>query len=79
VKPEIDWEISTVQSKALLMGFEQTGAGDFSLPVMIKLLTATVLGGEEYGSAYDVTDNELLGVKESTEEELKRLIAEKVI
>jgi hypothetical protein len=44
----------------------------------MKILAGTALAGETYGSAYEETDNELLGVKELTEEDLKKLVAERL-
>ena len=76
VRPDIKWEISKVQSSAILKeGLDKLSTGDFSMPVIIKVLTGTAGAGETYGSAYDETDNELLGVKELTEEDLKKLVA----
>ena len=43
------------------------------------LFRSTAFGGDIYGSAYDKTDNELLGVKELTEAELKKLVADKLV
>ena len=79
LKPEIKWEITKVSTKAMLKSsLEQIAAGDSSHSVIMKGLLATVLGGEEYGSAYEVTDNELLGIKELTREELKQLVAKRL-
>lgn len=76
LKPEIKWETSKAHTSVLLKeSLEQIGAGDFSMPVMLKLLTGTALAGDTYGGAYDVTDNKLLGIKELTAEELKILVA----
>ena len=49
------------------------------MPVIMKILTGTAFGGDIYGSAYDKTDNELLGVKELTEAELKKLVVDKLV
>ena len=79
LRPDIKWEISKVQTSAILKeGLDRLNAGDFSMPAIMKLLTGTAFAGEIYGAAYDETDNELLGVKELTEEDLKKLVAEKV-
>jgi hypothetical protein len=43
-----------------------------------KIIKGTGLAGETYNSAYDETDNELLGVKELKEEDLKMIVAEKL-
>ena len=77
VRPDIKWEISKVQTSAILKeGLDEFSAGDFSMPVIMKVVAGTVLAGDVYGAAYDETDNELLSVKELTEEDLKKLVAE---
>ncbi|KAK9328266.1 hypothetical protein V1520DRAFT_297785 [Lipomyces starkeyi] len=75
LRPDIKWEISKVQTSAILKdGLDELSAGDFSMPIIMKILTGTALAGDIYGCAYDETDNELLGVKELTEEDLKKLV-----
>ncbi|KAG0646840.1 hypothetical protein D0Z07_6395 [Hyphodiscus hymeniophilus] len=77
IRPDIKWETTKVQASAVLKeGLGEISAGDFSMPVILKVLAGTALGGDSYGSAYDETDNELLGVKELSEEELKILVAQ---
>lgn len=49
-----------------------------AIAASLKHLAATVLGGEEYGIAYDVTYNKLLGPKELTKEKLKKFVANKL-
>ncbi|PVH74502.1 NAD(P)-binding protein [Cadophora sp. DSE1049] len=79
LRPDVKWEISKVQTSALLKeGLDKLGAGDFSMPVIMKILTGTAFAGDSYGGAYDETDNELLGVKELTEEDVRKLIAGKL-
>ena len=79
LRPDDKWEISKVSSSAILKeGLDEFSAGDFSTPVIFKIIQGTGLAGETYGSAYDETDNELLGVKELTEEDLKKFVAEKL-
>ncbi|EXJ82579.1 hypothetical protein A1O3_06392 [Capronia epimyces CBS 606.96] len=79
LRPNIKWEISEVQTSAVLKeGLDELGAGDFSMPVFMKILKGTALAGDTYGAAFDETDNDLLGVKELTEEDLKKLIAGKL-
>jgi len=79
LRPDIKWEVSKVQTSALLKeGLDGVSAGDVSRSVMMKILAGTAMAGETYGSAYDETDNELLGVRELTEEELKELVAGKL-
>ncbi|KAK9252679.1 NmrA-like family-domain-containing protein [Lipomyces tetrasporus] len=79
VRPDIKWETSKVQTSAVLKeGLDELSAGDFSMPVIMKILKGTAFAGDIYGGAYDETDNELLGVKELTEEDLKKLVAGKL-
>jgi len=79
LRPDIKWETSKVQTSAVLKeGLAEISAGDFSMPVIMKILAGTALAGELYGAAFDVTDNELLGVKELTEEDLKKRVAGKL-
>lgn len=79
LRPDIKWEISKVQTSAMLKeGLDGVSVGDFSPPVIMKIVTGTALAGDLYGSAYDETDNELLGVTELTEEDLKKLVAGKL-
>lgn len=79
IKPEATWDISTVESAALLQeSLEAFASGDVGMPVIMKLLKATAFGGEQYGAAYDVTDNEILGIATVTESELKKLVAERL-
>ncbi|KAK5052758.1 hypothetical protein LTR84_002624 [Exophiala bonariae] len=79
LKPEDKWHTSTVATSALLKeGLDEFSAGDFSFPVIFKIIAGTGLAGETYGSAYDETDNDLLGVQELTEADLTRVVAEKL-
>lgn len=79
LRPEDKWEISKVPASAVLKeGLDEFSAGDFSFPVIFKIIKGTSFAGETYGSAYDETDNELLGVKELTEEDLTNIVAEKL-
>ncbi|KAL3478297.1 hypothetical protein BJX99DRAFT_256622 [Aspergillus californicus] len=79
VRPYIKWEVSTVQASAVLKeGLDVFSAGDFSIPVTMKILTGTAFAGDIYGGAYDETDNELLSVKELTEGDLNDLVAGKL-
>ncbi|KAF4631366.1 hypothetical protein G7Y89_g6760 [Cudoniella acicularis] len=79
LRPDIKWETSKVQTSALLKeGVNELSAGDFSMPVILKILAGTALAGDIYGGAYDETDNELLGVKELTGEDLNKLVAGKL-
>jgi hypothetical protein len=79
LRPDIKWEISEVQPSAVLKeGLDEIQAGNFSMPAMMKILKGTVAAGDAYGAAYDETDNELLGIKELTEDDIKQLVAEKL-
>ncbi|KAI0123779.1 hypothetical protein BJ170DRAFT_94808 [Xylariales sp. AK1849] len=79
LRPDIKWEISKVQASAVLKeGLDGLGAGDFTFPVIMKIIAGTAAAGDVYGAAYDQTDNELLGIKELTEEDLKKLVAAKL-
>jgi hypothetical protein len=64
--------------RVLKEGLDGLGAGDFSMPVIMKILTGTAFAGYIDGGAYDETDNELLGVKELIEEDLEKLLAGKL-
>ena len=80
LRPDVKWDISKVQTSALLKeGLEGCRAGDFSMPVIMKIVTGTAGAGDTYGAAFDETDNELLGIKELTEEYLKKLVAGKLV
>ncbi len=76
--PEVNWEVtSKVSTSAILQaGVEEAKAGNFGESVIMKILAGTAMAGETYGSAFDETDNELLGIKELSEEDLKKIIAE---
>ncbi|KEF55878.1 uncharacterized protein A1O9_07458 [Exophiala aquamarina CBS 119918] len=76
LKPTVKWEISEVQTSVLLQqSLEEIKAGNFSQPTVMKLIYSTAFGGEAYGTAYDENDNQLLGIKELTEEYLKERVA----
>ncbi|KAL3427453.1 oxidoreductase [Phlyctema vagabunda] len=75
VRPDIEWkESAAISSEILKEGLEAAAAGDFGMPTIMKLLTGTAMAGDEYGAAYDKTDNELLGVPALGLDELKKLI-----
>lgn len=79
LRPDVNWEVSKTQTSAMLReGLDEIAAEGFSMPVMMKIVGGTALAGDIYGGAYDETDNQLLGVQELTEEDLKRLVAEKL-
>ncbi|KAM0123636.1 hypothetical protein ACHAO1_011248 [Botrytis cinerea] len=79
LRPEIQWEISNVRTSVMLKeGLEAISAGDYSAPVFMKIVTGTAFAGDSYGCAYDETDNELLGIKKLTEEDVRKLIATKL-
>jgi hypothetical protein len=75
IKPELKWEVSKIPASTVLQeGLDGLKAGDFSMPVVLKVIAATAMGGEQYGAAYDETDNEMLGVKKLSEEDLRKLV-----
>ncbi|ETN41055.1 uncharacterized protein HMPREF1541_02990 [Cyphellophora europaea CBS 101466] len=79
LRPDITWKLSKVQTSALLKeGLDSARAGDYSFPTILKVLGGTALAGDTYGAAFDETDNSLLGVKEMTQEDLKKLVASKL-
>ena len=79
LRPDIEWEISTAQTSSILKeGLDGINAGDFSTPTIMKIIVSTALAGDVYGCAYDETDNEILGIKELTDEDFKRLVAERL-
>lgn len=79
LEPTIKWETSRVQTSAILKeGLDGISAGDFSMPVVTKILQGTAFAGDTYGAAFDATDNELLGVKELTKDDVKKLVAGKL-
>jgi hypothetical protein len=79
LKPDIKWEIDHVRASAVLEeGLNEIKAGDFSMPVILKIIKGTVLAGDIYGSANDGTDNESLGIKDLTGDDLKKLVAGKL-
>ena len=79
LRPDIKWEKSKVPASAVLKeGLDGLKGGDFTFPVIMKVLMGTALAGELYGSAYDETDNKLLGIKELTDEDLKKVVAEEL-
>ncbi|GAB1197772.1 hypothetical protein APSETT444_007075 [Aspergillus pseudonomiae] len=79
LRPDIKWRTSKQRTSVLLQeSLEQFGAGDFSMPTFMKLMKGTALAGDTYGGAYNVTDNELLGIKELAPADLKKLIAKKL-
>lgn len=79
LRPDIKWEISKVKTTVMLKeGLDSVSAGDFSMPVIMKVLKGTAFSGSIYGTAFDETDNELLGVKELTEKDLEALVSGKL-
>ncbi len=79
LRPNIKWEISEGQTSVMLKeGLDEFNGGNFSLPVIWQIVKGTALAGDTYGSAYDETDNELLGVQELNNENLEKLVAAKV-
>ena len=79
LRPDIKWETNKVQTSMILKeGLDEVRVGDFSTPVIMKILAGTALAGNRYGSAFDGTDNELLGIRILSEEGLKEIVAGKL-
>ncbi|OQU94686.1 hypothetical protein CLAIMM_01015 [Cladophialophora immunda] len=79
LKPEIKWETHEVPCSVLVQqGLDDFKAGNTGMPAAMKVLAGTALAGDVYGCAFDENDNKLLGVKEMTEENLKKLVASKL-
>jgi len=79
LRPDIKWELSKIPASELLKdgldNFKPGGYAEQSGPVIMKIIMGTAFAGDKYGGVYDETDNELLGVEELTEEDLKKLVA----
>jgi len=77
LQPSVKWEISEIQTTTMLQeSLEELGAGNFGEQVVLKLIKATAFGGDAYGTAYDETDNKLLEIKELTDDDLEKRVAE---
>ncbi|KFX93508.1 hypothetical protein V490_04806 [Pseudogymnoascus sp. VKM F-3557] len=79
VNPNQEWNTSIAKSTELVQqSLEAFATGDASFPTLLKLISGTVLAGDRYGAAYDMTDNDLLGINLMTREELKKLVTERL-
>jgi uncharacterized protein YbjT (DUF2867 family) len=79
LQPKVTWSTSKERSDVLLQeGLKQLGAGDFGMPAIMKVMKGTALAGNTYGSAFDVTDNALLGIHELAPADIKKLLSEKL-
>lgn len=66
-------DINQVDSRTMLKdNLKQLSAGDFSTPVILKMVAATAFAGDGYGSAYNQPDNDLLDIKKMEAGELKK-------
>lgn len=74
LSPGISWELTSVRPER----YDARGNLDFQLSNYHQVYKSTVLAGDRYGAAYSGTDNELLGVNLLTEEERKKLIADRL-
>lgn len=76
LRPDITWKIDKVQTSVLLKeGIDDYQTDGATMPVVMNMIGGTAMAGDTYGSAYDETDNHLLGVKDMTEADLRKLIA----
>jgi NAD(P)-dependent dehydrogenase (short-subunit alcohol dehydrogenase family) len=82
LKPEIEWSSSRVSTSMLLQkGLENLKGGeggDHTNPAIYNIIIGTAMAGDKYGAAFDETDNELLGVKPLTDEELREMVADRL-
>jgi hypothetical protein len=77
LKPDDQWEINKISSAEMLQeGLDELQAGKFSMDTVFKVVKGSALSGERFGGAYDQNDNELLGVKELTEKDVEKLVAD---
>lgn len=77
LRPDIKWEISNIKASEVLQeGLDGVSAGD--LTAILKIAKGIAGAGDVYGAAYDETDNELLGVKTLTVENLRSIVAGKL-
>lgn len=80
LRPEIKWELSKVRTSVLLKeSLDDFATGNFSYPAVMKMISGTAFSGDEHGAAYDDPDNDLLGVQKLREEDLKAIVATKLV
>lgn len=80
LRPDIRWAISKVKTDVLLKeGLDEFYGGNHSMPVLLKILGGTALAGDTYGAAFDENDNELLGIQELREVDLKGLVSKNLV
>ena len=66
--PSDKWEVSKIPTDQLFQqGLDSVKRGDFSEAAVFGIIKGTALAGDKYGSAYEGTDNKLLGVQQLKE------------
>lgn len=72
-------DINQVDSRTMLKdSLKELSAGDFSTPVILKIVAATTFAGDGYGSAYIQPDNDLLDIEKMEAGQLKNIIPAKL-
>ena len=71
-----EWEEPVRVDKAAMekSSFESLAKGEVTPPVMVAFLLRSFFGPAEYGGRFEKTDNELLGIKGKTEEEVEAVV-----
>lgn len=76
IQPETQWTTTNASTADMFKaGVSRFEAGDHSWPAIMDVTMGTAFAGDKYGAAFDVTDNELLGVKALTPDDIRKLVA----
>jgi uncharacterized protein YbjT (DUF2867 family) len=76
-KPGLEFAITDLDSKQVLAkSYAAVAAGDYSLPVMYDFIRAAGFGANDTPDFGGPNDNELLGIKQLSEQELQAVVAE---
>jgi len=76
IKPEGEWQIEKLETDALVKdSYERLGKGDYGAATWTQFLAKAIFGGPAYGSAFEKSDNEVLGIKTLSDKEVEDLIA----
>ena len=79
LQPDTAWTVSKVLAKTVLAeGLEGIQAGEFDTANVMKVIMGTAFAGEEYGAAYDENDNDLLGIRQLEDGDLRSIVAERL-